>query len=572
MDTLEAKKKFVASDGIIAINKDNKIIVFNDGASRITGFSTDEIISKQSNILFDPTLGENTIINNSLNSGEIFSNISLRIKTRSRQELEVNASISPLLQPNQGVIGIIIVFRDVNEVTSLHHALDQKNNEIIEEKNKLETIFNSLLEGTFTINTQWKITSFNRAAEGITGFSVSEALGKDYWEVFPSEEGKEDLQLKSFIADHHQNLLRETTIIRKDGTRVLVRINSAPLMDASNKKIGRVVTFEDISIMRNLSDHIEDRFHFKNIIGRSKPMQQVFSMMENVLDTDSTVLITGESGTGKEVVARAIHLNSMRKSEPFIAVNCTAFAETLLESELFGHEKGAFTGAIRAKPGRFELAANGTLFLDEIGDIPLSTQVKLLRVLENRQFERVGGTKTLQLNSRIISATHRDLEKAIINGKFREDLFYRINVINIHLPSLHEREDDIPSLVNHFMSKFNNKFKKNIHYISPNALKVITNYDWPGNIRELENVIEHAFVVCNSDAIRTEHLPLKLQGLLKKLNLKENDTADKTPFEQAEKKLIESTLQKYDGDRSQTAKELGINKSTLWRKMKKYNI
>ncbi|MBK9097464.1 MAG: sigma 54-interacting transcriptional regulator [bacterium] len=364
-----------------------------------------------------------------------------------------------------------------------------------------------MLEGTFTVDSEWKITSFNKAAEGITGFSASEALGKDYWEVFPSEAGKEDLLLKSFIEDHHQNLLRETTIIRKDGSRVLVRINSAQLLDTRSNKIGRVVTFEDISIMKNLSDHIEERFHFKNVIGRSKPMLQVFSMMENVLDTDSTVLITGDSGTGKEVIARAIHLNSARKSEPFIAVNCTAFAETLLESELFGHEKGAFTGAIRTKPGRFELAANGTLFLDEIGDIPLSTQVKLLRVLENRQFERVGGTKTIQLNARIISATHRDLEKEIINGKFREDLFYRINVINIHLPSLHEREDDIPSLVNHFMSKFNNKFKKNIHYISPNALKVITNYDWPGNIRELENVIEHSFVVCNSDAIKTEHLP-----------------------------------------------------------------
>ncbi len=572
MSILEENNKLFASDGIIAINKDGRVIVFNDGASRITGFSDDEIISKQSDILFDQAIKENTIIYKCLNSGEIFSNITLRIKTRSSQKLEVNASISPLIQPSQGIIGIIIVFRDINEIISLHRALEQKNDEIIEEKNKLEIIFNSLLEGTFTINTQWKITSFNKAAEGITGFLASEALGKDYWEVFPSEDGKEDIQLKSFIADHHQNLLRETTIIRKDGTRVLVRINSAPLLDTSNNKVGRVVTFEDISIMRNLSNHIEDRFHIKNIIGRSKPMLQVFSMMENVLDTDSTVLITGESGTGKEVIARAIHLNSLRKSEPFIAVNCTAFAETLLESELFGHEKGAFTGAIRTKPGRFELAGNGTLFLDEIGDLPLSVQVKLLRVLENRQFERVGGTKTLQLNARIISATHRDLEKEIINGKFREDLFYRINVINIHLPSLHEREDDIPSLVNHFMSKFSEKFRKNIHYISPNALKVITNYDWPGNIRELENVIEHAFVVCNSDAIKTEHLPLKLQDVLKKLNINETENENKSPFQQAEKELIESTLQKYNGNRSQTADELGINKTTLWRKMKKYNL
>ncbi|GMU98613.1 MAG: hypothetical protein AMXMBFR51_13500 [Ignavibacteriota bacterium] len=572
MNEINDNNKLFASDGIIAINKDRRIIVFNEGATRITGFSYETIISKQSDILFDSTLQENAILYKSLNSGEIFSNISLRIKTIDKKELEVFASISPLIQPDQGIIGLIIVFRDINEVISLYHSLDQKNIEIIEEKNKLETIFNSLLEGTFTINSQWKITSFNKAAVGITGFSVSEAIDKDYWEVFPSEDGKEDLQLKSFIADHHKNLLRETTIIRKDGSRVLVRINSAPLLDTANNKVGRVVTFEDISLMKNLSNHIEERFHFKNIIGRSKPMLQVFSMMENVLDTDSTVLITGESGTGKEIIARSIHLNSVRKSEPFIAVNCTAFAETLLESELFGHEKGAFTGAIRTKPGRFELAGNGTLFLDEIGDIPLSVQVKLLRVLENRLFERVGGTKSIQLNARIISATHRDLENEIKNGNFREDLFYRINVINIHLPSLHERKEDIPSLVNHFMSKYNEKFKKNIHYISPNALKVITHYNWPGNIRELENVIEHAFIVCNSDAIKTEHLPQKLQELLKKLNLNGNETENKTPFEQVEKQLIQSTLRKYNGNRSQTATELGINKTTLWRKMKKYKL
>jgi transcriptional regulator with PAS, ATPase and Fis domain len=295
-------------------------------------------------------------------------------------------------------------------------------------------------------------------------------------------------------------------------------------------------------------------------------------MMENVINTDSTVLITGESGTGKEVIARAIHLNSDRKSEPFVAVNCTAFAETLLESELFGHEKGAFTGAIRTKPGRFELAGNGTLFLDEIGDLPLSVQVKLLRVLEERVFERVGGTKTIPLNARIISATHKNLEKEVAEGRFREDFFYRINVINIHLPSLYERKDDIPGLVTHFMEKFNKKFKKEIHYISPNALKIISHYKWPGNIRELENVIEHAFVVCNSDALRTEHLPQKLQQLKKELALQNEKPPEATPLENAERQLIESTLRKHKGNRTKTASELGINKTTLWRKMKKYKL
>jgi PAS domain S-box-containing protein len=481
--------KMLATDGIIAVNKELEIIVFNDAASRITGLSSQDVLTKECNFLFiDPNEYESFLLK-SLTTSEKFSNVSLAIQGADKKNISVTATITPVVEPDQTVIGIIIVFRDTQETLSLYNALEGKNNEVIEEKNKLETIFNSLLEGTFTVNSNWEITSFNRAAEGITGFTVNEAIGKKYWEVLLPEEGKEDTQLKAFIADHQPTLLREAIILRKDDTRVPVRINSAPLLDIQGEKIGRVVTFEDISVVKNLTDHIEERFHFKNIIGRSKSMKKVFNIMENVINTDSTVLITGESGTGKEVVARSIHLNSERKSMPFIAVNCTAFAETLLESELFGHEKGAFTGAIRSKPGRFELAGEGTLFLDEIGDIPLSIQVKLLRVLENRQFERVGGTSTLQLKARIISATHRDLEKEIKAGRFMEDLYYRINVINIHLPSLIERKDDIPSLVNYFMDKFNERFKKDIHYISPNALKVISNYRWPGNKREQENVI-----------------------------------------------------------------------------------
>lgn len=561
-----------APDGIIAVNREQKIIVFNDAACRITGFNADDVVGKQLDFLFAYKIEKESYLLHSLSYGEMFSNISLTINSAFKKELSVTASITPLNQPSQGIIGILIVFRNTMETLLLYNALDEKNLEIIEEKNKLEIIFNSLLEGTFTVDTDWVITSFNRAAEKITGYRAGEALGEKYWEIISSEDRKEESLLKEFIADHNQNLLRETVIKRKDNSRVPVRINSAPLLAVSGDKTGRVVTFEDISVVKNLSDHIEDRFHFKNIIGRSKAMQKVFNLMQNVINTDSTILITGESGTGKEVIARSIHLYSENKSTPFIAVNCSAFAETLLESELFGHEKGAFTGAIRSKPGRFELAGEGTLFLDEIGDIPLSVQVKLLRVLENRQFERVGGTTPIQFQARIISATHRDLEKEIKEGRFREDLFYRINVINIHLPSLSERKEDIPSLVSHFMDKFNTRFKKEIHYISPNALKILTHYDWPGNIRELENVIEHAFVVSNTDSIKTEHLPERFQFLKEKFKNGEDKPSNDNPFENAEKKLIQTTLQKCNGNRIKAASMLGINKTTLWRKMKKYSL
>lgn len=562
----------LAADGVIAINKEQKVIVFDDAACRITGFGSNEVISKDISFLFPKENEREVYIISSLSTGEFFSNISLTITCTDNKELLITASITPLIQPNQGIIGLIMVFRDTNETLSLQKALAAKKDEVIQEKNKLEIIFNSLLEGTFTVNTEWEITAFNKAAEQITGFTEKEAINKKYWEILLSEDSKQDAQLKSFIAEHYSNLLRETTIIRRDGTRVPVRINSASLLNTAGEKIGRVVTFEDISVVKNLTDHITERYHFKNIIGHSKSMLKVYNLMQNVVNTDSTVLITGESGTGKEIIARSIHINSERKSTPFVAVNCSAFAETLLESELFGHEKGAFTGAIRTKPGRFELAGEGTLFIDEIGDIPLSIQVKLLRVLENRQFERVGGTETIELKARIISATHRNLEKEIREGRFREDLFYRINVINIHLPPLKERRDDIPSLINHFIDKFNKKFKKDIHYISPNALKLVSNFEWPGNIRELENVIEHAFVVSNSEAIHTGHLPERLQNMSGELDHTDERELVEKPLDNAEKELIESMLKKFNGNRIKTAEALGINKTTLWRKMKKFNL
>lgn len=562
----------LAADGVIAINKEQKVIVFDDAACRITGFGSNEVISKDISFLFPKENEREVYIISSLSTGEFFSNISLTITCTDNKELLITASITPLIQPNQGIIGLIMVFRDTNETLSLQKALAAKKDEVIQEKNKLEIIFNSLLEGTFTVNTEWEITAFNKAAEQITGFTEKEAINKKYWEILLSEDSKQDAQLKSFIAEHYSNLLRETTIIRRNGTRVPVRINSASLLNTAGEKIGRVVTFEDISVVKNLTDHITERYHFKNIIGRSKSMLKVYNLMQNVVNTDSTVLITGESGTGKEIIARSIHINSERKSTPFVAVNCSAFAETLLESELFGHEKGAFTGAIRTKPGRFELAGEGTLFIDEIGDIPLSIQVKLLRVLENRQFERVGGTETIELKARIISATHRNLEKEIREGRFREDLFYRINVINIHLPPLKERRDDIPSLINHFIEKFNKKFKKDIHYISPNALKLVSNYEWPGNIRELENVIEHAFVVSNSEAIHTGHLPERFQNTSGELDHTDERELVEKPLDNAEKELIESMLKKFNGNRIKTAEALGINKTTLWRKMKKFNL
>jgi PAS domain S-box-containing protein len=568
----EDKRRLLIPDGIIAINQAKEIIVFNDAASRITAFKEQEILSKDFRNVLITSKEDQSYIFSALEKGESYSNISLTLNRSDAKGLNVLTSITPVTQPNEGVIGVIVVFRDIEEVISLYDELQEKNKKLIEEKNKLEAIFRSKLEGTFTVNTDWEITAFNRSAERITGYKEKEVIGKRYSEVYRTMTGKEENQFNSIINDHMPLQYKEMLITRKDEQKIPVRANSAPLIDASDEQIGAVVTFQDISELKNLSDHLEERFHFENIIGQSKPMQNVYHMMDNVINTDSTVLITGNSGTGKEVVARAIHLNSERKLEPFMVVNCTAFAETLLESELFGHEKGAFTGAIKNKPGRFELAGKGTLFLDEIGDISLHVQVKLLRVIENRQFERVGGTETLELKARIITATHRNLEEEIVAGRFREDLFYRINVINIRLPSLAEHKEDIPGLVNHFMEKFRRRFKKNINNISPNSMLVINNYNWPGNIRELENVIEHAFVVCNGEVIETEHLPERLWAVLENLDFNNDKGEQESPIKIAEKQLISDMLEKFNGNRTKTANALGIDKSTLWRKMKKFRL
>ncbi|KUG25339.1 two component, sigma54 specific, transcriptional regulator, fis family [hydrocarbon metagenome] len=363
----------------------------------------------------------------------------------------------------------------------------------------------------------------------------------------------------------------EITITNKHGKKIPIRINSTILLNNRNERIGAVETFLDISEIKNLSEHLDERFKYENIVGKNKEIKQIINVLESVAQTDSSVLITGESGTGKELAARAIHLNSLRRTGPFVAVNCSAFAESLIESELFGHEKGAFTGAIKSKVGRFELAQNGTLFLDEIGDLSITVQTKLLRVLETKEIERVGANKTIKIDTRIIAATNKDLEKEIEAGRFREDLYYRINVMNIQLPPLRERKDDLPILVNHFIEKFNSKFGRNIKHFSSSAFDILIDYKFPGNIRELENVIEHCFVLCNSDVIQIEHLPKRLREGIFHL-VANNVSNNLSHIKDAERNIIINILQKHNGNRSKTAEELNIHPTTLWRKMKKLNL
>lgn len=328
---------------------------------------------------------------------------------------------------------------------------------------------------------------------------------------------------------------------------------------------------------RLLREALSERFKYANMVGKSKPMVRIYELIEKVSPSRTSILITGPSGTGKELVAKAIHYTSPRKNRPFVSINCGALTETLLESELFGHERGAFTGAVAMKKGRFELADGGTLFLDEVGEMSPSLQVKLLRVLEEMEFERVGGTNSIRVDVRIISASNRDLKADVANGEFREDLFYRLNVIHIELPPLQERTDDIPLLVKHFIDKHNQNEGKNNNRIelSPEAWKAFYTYTWPGNVRELENVIERAVVLNSSGIITLDDLPDELKGGEMEFDV-DRFIPPHIPLpkalEQIEEKLIRRALSHCDNVQSHAAEMLGITKSLIQHKMRKYHI
>ncbi|MFO7599531.1 MAG: sigma-54 dependent transcriptional regulator [Candidatus Desulfacyla sp.] len=326
---------------------------------------------------------------------------------------------------------------------------------------------------------------------------------------------------------------------------------------------------------RLLTEALSDRFRYGNLIGKSKPMIEVYDLIEKVSRSKASVLITGPSGTGKELIAKAIHYQGQRKDRPFISINCGALTETLLESELFGHEKGAFTGAVAMKKGRFELADEGTLFLDEVGDMPLSLQVKLLRVLQEMAFERVGGTRTIQVDVRVLSASNRNIKEDVQNGVFREDLYYRLNVIHIDVPSLQERPDDIPLLVRHFIQKFHGGEGDDAIRLSPEAWKAFYAHPWPGNVRELENVIERAVVLHSGGQITVDDLPVELTGAETQFDVERFIPPDiplQKALEEIEERLVRRALVRCDNVQAHAARSLGITKSLIQHKMKKYNI
>ena len=559
------------SEAIFTVDTQLRIQVFNSAAERITGFSAEEAVGQQCGEILRTSLCEEICpLTDILDSGEPISDYEVVITRKDDTEIPIRVSASVIHGSNDEILGAVMNFRDITEIRNLMWEVVEKHTMALAEKTKLEIILDSIAEGVFTINNEWKINSFNAAAERITGFAVQEAIGQFCHEVFRSDMCGRNCALAKSLETGEPVSNCEVNITNKDGRRIPISISTSILMDDDGVVIGAVESFRDLSEIKRLTAEVRDRYEFSNIIGKSKDMQRVFDLIRDLSDTNATVLIQGESGTGKELIARAIHYNSVRKDNPFVAVSCAALAESILESELFGHVKGAYSGAIMNKAGRFEMADGGTLFLDEIGEISPNIQVKLLRVLETQEFERVGGIKTIKVDIRLIAATNKDLRKAMVDGDFRADLFYRLNVVPIYIPPLRERGEDIPILVEHFIGLFREKTDKGIIRVSPKAMDLLLDYPWPGNVRELQNAIEHAFVHCHSDTILPEHLPENINR--DQISIADLALLSENPLDEAERQVIQRILEEADWDQGKVMSRLKISRTTLWRKMRKYGI
>ena len=426
-------------------------------------------------------------------------------------------------------------------------------------------ILESISDGVFTVGPDWRVTSFNRAAEEITGIPRREALGRLCSEVFKSSMCEGECALQRTQESGKPVINKSGYIIDTNGERIPISVSTAVLYDEEGKVIGGAETFRDLSEIAALREVLQGRLRVGDLISHSQAMRPVFDMVPSLAASSTTVLIQGETGTGKELLARAIHGMSPRQHKPFVAVNCGALPDTLLESELFGYKKGAFTGAVRDKPGRFALAGDGTLFLDEIGEISPALQVRLLRVLQEHSYEPLGATRPEKSHARILVATNRDLATMVKNGAFRQDLYYRINVISLELPPLRRRKEDIPLLVEHFVEHFNTLQQKSINGFTPGAYSLLMAHDWPGNVRELVNVVERAFVLCDAEWIGPEHLPGELTGVTPKADESGGIESAKRA---AEGQSILGALQRNRFNRAAAARDLGIHKTTLYRKMK----
>lgn len=459
-----------------------------------------------------------------------------------------------------------VVKKDI--LHAAEHALQYKTLADSSEKyrSNLEAIFRSVKDAIITLDRDLAVVEINNAAQHICGYS-RENMGKPFYDFSTSCKGRCREAVQESLEKGMPVEVPRVECAANAFQKKVVNVTASPLLDPHSNTYGVVLVVRDETHLDSLERDMEERRRFHNIIGKSKKMQEIYSLIENLADVQTTVLITGDSGTGKELIAEALHNMGVRSSAPFVKVNCSGLTESLLESELFGHVRGAFTGAIRDKEGRFEKADRGTIFLDEIGSMSPNMQLRLLRVLQEREFERVGDATPVKVDVRVIAATNQSLQDKVKKGEFREDLYYRLKVVEILVPSLRERTEDIPLLTEHFIQKFNNKLHRDIRMVSDNVKQLFMEYPWPGNVRELEHALEHAFILCRNAMITIDHLPAELKSFSTSVR-----SFQKEPGGGNEHQLILQALEKAGGNKAKAARLLGIDRKTLYRKLEKYAI
>ncbi len=498
-----------------------------------------------------------------LEAGVMRANLMAQIRLDRDRMLFLKYSLTPLYNQDKKIIGVLLTFHD----DTLSRAWSEWSN--LGLGVAPEAVFENFDRGLFVVNTRRRITVFNRMAQEITGFSPDEVLGRYCWEVFRADRCKTGCFLQATLEDGITRTDQGVRIRNKEGRWLKLLISTAAIKNKRNIIVGGLETFTSLGKALPQGEEFHPLPRDVEIIGQSPAMKRLLNMLPDVAASEATVVLEGESGTGKDLFAQAIHLRSPRSQGPFVAFSCSALVETLIESELFGHVKGAFTGAVSNKVGRFELAKGGTLFLDEIGELKPGLQIKLLRVLETKVFERVGSTRPIPLEARIIAATSRNLQQEVRQGRFRMDLLYRLRTVPFYLPPLRERQEDIPLLVNHCLAKLNRKYRKQVRGVDPKVMTLFQEYSWPGNIRELERVLEYAFVFVKGAVITQDLLP-ELE-LPRQRAASPPETLDQYRLA-GERLSIQKALEKAQGRRETAARLLGISRSSLWRKMKAYGL
>lgn len=536
------------ADGVFTVDKNMLITTYNRAAEEMTGYSHEEAIGKPCHEIFRTEVcASDCPLKEALRGGKPVVSREVYIHGKDGAKIPISVCASVLQDSEGNTIGGVETIRNLKDFS---------------------TILDSVADGVFTVDDQMVVLSFNRAAEEITGYSHDEAIGKHCYEIFRSEACTIACPVKEAIETGASVINREVEIIDRDNNKKPISVSASVLLDSAGKARGGVETIRDLSFIHTLKNELHDKFTFQHLISRNPSMRRLFDVMADIAASEATVFLHGESGTGKELFARAIHDLSPRKKGPLVIVNCGALPETLLEAEIFGVRKGAYTGAVENRPGRLELCNGGTFFLDEIGDLPLQLQVKLLRVLENKEYQPLGAKNPQKADVRFITATHRNLAEMVEEGTFRRDLYFRINIVELNIPPLRERKEDIPLLLEIAIKKFNLAYGKKVQRASPEVLKILLTHDFPGNVRELLNLIEQAVILCKGNEIGLDLMP---KAFLLEGNNKEKVTrrrSSKSP----DIEVLTDVITRHKGNRTGAAQELGVDRSTLWRWVKSAGI